>query len=512
MHQTCKRIVLAASLCTMGLGAPAMAASAEQPVKRLCEIAVPYERPAGAPKPSDVCFSSRWKRVANDKNPHDSFRAAAAFHATRFVWVYTHDKEFVEKAKKAGYSFWCAINSMVPDAPGGGRQKGRITDLDGKLVTAPWMRAWKDPAWGCVNSPQWRHSYLVWAKRCLDAGSDGLQMDDPRNNYGTVNWGGCFCEYCMTGFRAFLERTKTPEQREKMGISDVGTFDYRTYLKKINAPVGDAFGKWKGGALKASFKDFQIESVRAFYADMRREIDKHAGRHVPFSSNNYDGRWEFPYELFEYGMAEVPARSAKPDRLYGCFREARRRGKAQVFTFVSGDTTLTRQVIATAYACGGHLIVPWDVYMGSSAARYFGKPDQYADLYKFVRDHAGLFDRYEDAAFAIPGKKDERYARLPPVQLPADTTVSAFVRAVPGKDDAPVVIHLVDWGKAETPFEVVLHNRRFSRSGSLSATLLRPGQDEAKLEKSSEGERTTLRVPALRPWGIVVVAPDTSAQ
>ncbi|MFV2066296.1 MAG: hypothetical protein ACC645_04900 [Pirellulales bacterium] len=493
-----------------GFAARPVPASAAEQIQPLCRIAVPYRRPAGAPKPSDVCFSSRSKHPQNDKDPHDSFRTASAFHATRFDWVYTQERAFVEQAKKGGYGFWCAINSMVPDAPGGGRTKGRLTDLDGNLVTAPWMRGWKGAAWGCVNSPPWRQSYLTWAKTCLDAGTDGFQMDDPPINYAAVRWGACFCDHCLNGFRAFLERKTTLEQRRSIRVPDVATFDYRAYLKEKGAPSGDAFAKWDGGTLKGLFTEFQKESVRTFYADMRAEIDKVAGRHVTFSSNNYDGRWTFPYDLFEFGMAELPGRNARPDRMYERFREARKRGKAQLFTLVSGDTGLTRRVIAHAYACGGHLIVPWDVYMGSDAARYFGKPEQYADLYKFVRDHAAFFDGYEDAAFAIPGLEDQRYAARPPVAVRSAAMVSAVVRAMPGNSKAPVVIHLVDWRDSTEPFDITLENRRFFAERMLTVTLLRPGKQTAKLTGTSQDGRTSVRVPALQPWCVLVVTPGAT--
>ena len=51
-----------------------------------------------------------------------------------------------------------------------------------------------------------------------------------------------------------------------------------------------------------------------------------------------------------------------------------------------------------AYASGGHCMVPWDVYMPHNAPRYFGKPSDYADLTKFVRNYKRYFDGYSEAA------------------------------------------------------------------------------------------------------------------
>lgn len=474
--------------------------------QRVHEIAVAAPRPPGAPAYSDVCFSSRWKHPSNAEDPHNTFETAKAFSVTRYLWAYTSDAKFIEEAKKTANSFQCALNSMVADHPGGGRQQGRLMDLDGNLVSAPWMRAWKDPAWGCCNSTEWRASYLAAAKAALEAGADLFQMDDPVLNLGAMQWGACFCPYCMAGFRDYLADHSTPEQRASWGIVDLADFDYATDLRAQGAPAGDAFGKWDGGPLKAQFRDFLQASVARFYQDIRGQIDAYAGRHVPFSSNNYAGRWTFPYDHFDFGVAEIPHRDLGPALMYERFKEARDRGKAQVFTLVSEDVALTRRVIATAYATGGHLLVPWDVYLGSTpegSRRYYGKPEDYADLYRFVRGHADLFDGYEDAAFVLPGRADTRYPERPPVQLDGAGTACAFVRAIPGQPDAPVALHLVDWSDTPEDRTVRIDPTQFGSGGALQVQCLRPGAEPVDLVPMVLDGPFAVEVPPLSPWGIL---------
>ncbi|MCF6283664.1 MAG: hypothetical protein L3K26_00510 [Candidatus Hydrogenedentes bacterium] len=481
-------------------------AQPEERLEQVHEIAKPWLRPPGAPKASDVCFSSRSKHPRNEKDPHDTFKTAEAFGVTRYLWIYTEEAAFIQEAKKSATSFQCTLNSMVTDQPEGGRQRGRIMDLNGNLVTGPWMRTWGDPAWGCANSPEWRESYLAHARKSLDAGADLFQMDDPGLNFTAINWGACFCDYCMAGFRVWLEKNTTPEEQAKLGIADVGTFDYRVHLRAINAPVGDAFGKWDGGALKEHFKQFQQESVAQFYVDMRAAIDAHAGRHITFSSNNYGGRWTFPYALFDFGVAEFPRHSVESGAIYDRFVEARERGKAQVFTLVSEDVALTRRVIATCYASGGHLLIPWDVFLGNSPTgvrRYFGKSEDFADLYTFVRKNADLFDAVEDAAFVVPGKEDKRYPKAPPVTLQGADQASAFLRAVPGNPEGSVAIHLIDWSDTPGAFEVCLEAKLFAGGGQLNATLLRPSQAPLSLDFALREEKLVLQIPPLSPWAII---------
>ena len=493
-------------------GAPLLLPAAEASPK-FHELAQPTSRPAGAPAYSDVCFSSRWRHPTNANDPHDTFATAEAFRVSRYLWVYTSSADFIQKAKQTADSFQCALNSMVADHPDGGRQHGRLTDLNGNLVSAPWMRQWKDPAWGCCNSPEWRASYLAAAKAALDAGADLFQMDDPGLNYTAIQWGACFCEYCMAGFRDYLATETTTEERVDWGIDTLDGFDYGAYLREQGAPVGDAFAKWKGGPLKAHFQSFLKASVTRFYQDMRAAIDAHAGRHVTFSSNNYQGRWTFPYDLFDFGLAELPHRDLGPTLIYDRLKEARDRGKAQVFTLVSEDVALTRQIIATTYACGGHLLVPWDVYLGSTpdgSRRYYGTPEQYGDVYHFVRDNASLFDGYEDAAYVIPGLPDERLGNSAGVHVAEDTDdYCAFVRAVPGNPDAPVICHVVDWRAKPEPVTLQLDRTRLPGAGAPQLELRRPGKAPEPMPFTMQDDQLVIELPPVAPWGVLVIAPGT---
>ncbi|MCK4627030.1 MAG: hypothetical protein KAV00_17085, partial [Phycisphaerae bacterium] len=318
-----------------------------------------------------------------------------------------------------------------------------------------------------------------------DGGADSLHVDDPHMNHAAVKWGGCYCKYC------------------------------RAKAKKLGKSV----------------KEIQKQSVGEFFSYIRKEIDKYAGRHVPISTNNYGGNWKvYPYSLFDFGIAELPDKYAHPAKIRAKVAEARKLGKAQVFTFVSTDARHTRKVIATAYACGSHLIVPWDVYLKSTptgSERYFGKPKEYADLYGFVRANAALLDGYEDAAAAGKGISDSRYRVNPPVSFRfkgGSGEVRAFVRAVPGSKDKPIVIHLVEWSDKPEPFMLTLSNNRFFKDKVLAIELLVPAAYDGKIHKAAEKSKnftsllrktgvrwfttddfTDVRIPALSPWGILVI-------
>lgn len=78
------------------------------------------------------------------------------------------------------------------------------------------------------------------------------------------------------------------------------------------------------------------------------------------------------------------------------------------------------------------------------------------------------------------------------------------VRAVPRNKDAPVVIHLVDMKNSQQPFSIKLNPELFFNKPA-RYSLLRQGMAELPLIPIVEGKNVSLNVPALTPWGIVIV-------
>jgi hypothetical protein len=168
--------------------------------------------------------------------------------------------------------------------------------------------------------------------------------------------------------------------------------------------------------------------------------------------------------------------------------------------------------------------VPYDVYNGDKP-RIFGKPEEYADLYGFVRANAALLDGFEDAAASGKGIRELRYGSAVPVKVSADN-VFAFVRAQPGKADDTVAIHLVDWREATQAFVLTLDNDCFFRGAEMHVKLRVPPQfdRDAHTKASVQGDyssltnvrelptsmnenRMEISVPPLNPWGIIVASP-----
>jgi hypothetical protein len=461
----------------------AAAARGEDVSPRVWQVARPTAEVPGGPRHGDVSMRSLGRHPTGPDDSRDTFRAAGEFHLTRLEWCGNIDRDFVATAKAMGLTVGASLGSDVPDA---NRSKlvGRVTGEDGRLKTHPWMPPGR---WvGCANSPEYREAWLDRAGKFVDAGVDLIQQDDPHMAVRCTSL--CYCGHCRRAFAAYRRRH------------------------------GD----------DADYEQFQKDSVVAFHREMHRRLDDHAGRHVPFSHNNLIGfrqalDWTTP--AFDFVDAEIDRKHVHPATLHRMVASV---GGAMPLVFQFRDTSVAnnRRTMAALYAVGAIMLQPWDIYLPGGAPRYFGEPREYADLSGFIRASARFLDGYEDAAVAGPGLVESRYGARPPVAIAGGSGEAfAFARARPGEPGAPVVIHLVEWAEAPASFTVRLRtacfgdtlrlvasraptayrpevHRRARESGDFSALA-----DETSLTTAIDGEFTTVTVPALHPWGLLILTP-----
>jgi len=351
---------------------------------------------------SDVVFSSRSRR-------QDSLEAIAAFGPNRLLWHYTTDAAFVRACRAAGTE---TVQGAVNSIAGAAEPEAQALDLDGRPVIAPWMLSFdrnKPWYWGCNNRPRFLALTLERATRALDLGVDWLQFDDWSMVVSAHAWGGaCFCDDCMRLFREDLAANVEPEERQALGLEPLDGFDYRGFLRGRCGIADAAAYKANRGKLATTplFESFQRRSVRRFFADLRRAVEAKAGRRVPLSINSTlyrpAQRENFLVDLVDFlegetwhmGLVDlvVPARTAEA------------LGTWQVFSPIPRDVRGTRRAVATAYALGQQILVPWDIYMGSDAnaikPRYYGTVADYGAVFAFVRRSRTLLDGLDTCATA----------------------------------------------------------------------------------------------------------------
>ncbi|MEK6796903.1 MAG: chitobiase/beta-hexosaminidase C-terminal domain-containing protein [Spirochaetota bacterium] len=503
---------------------------------RLADAAQSRQLPPGAPKASDVVMRSLAPRPASKSDPHDTLAAVAGFHVTRLEWTYTDKKEFIDKVHALGVWFGGAVSA--------GNYKGSVSseqwnvvNIDGTPVYATWMRAWKKPnPWGCANNPEFRDGHVRFVIDSIRAGADGMQRDEPAQGKHALRWGGCFCDHCMKGFQRYLKDNTDAAVLSKFGITDTTGFDYRAYLKGKNYPSGDDFMKGTPDELRAEFERFQVRSTVEFNKWWRTEVNRITGRTVPITCNNGVRDWSEIELAFDSCIGELNAADAQPSYLYEAMRKAASFNRGQTVTMpLRSDPKETpdwithiRKTIAVVYAVGGHIEAPWDTYLPTPKGdRFFGKPEQYADMFAFIRASAPYLDGYEDAYAHGADIDDARWTKQ---NKPFHITrggkgIYAFARVLPGTVNAPVAIHGIDWKRTPAPFTVSLDPDAFG-GVPLRVKLLTPipytkdMHDAAFAQKDysrmvsvtelSSGFSTSIDMPALE-YAIIIVEPLKAA-
>lgn len=527
------RLILIHSVVFLALGVAFVTSAGETASpRRLADVVVALPAIPGAAPASAVCMRSLRPRPINANDPHDTLAAIRGFHVTRLEWTYGNDKAFIQKVHDLGVEYGGAIAA--------GSYSGSKSPWDWNVIgsetqrLAPtWMRKWARPnPWGCANNPEFRAGHVRAAVAAVKAGADLLHRDEPGQNEHSYHWGGCFCRHCMKGFRSWLADNADRSELEQLGVSDLASFDYGDYCRGKKAPTGDAFRLWKTDVLRTYFRQFQIDSSVAFNRWWRQELDRQAGRPIAVSCNNGARRWT-PIELgFDYCIGELRRDHATPAHLHDVMQTALSHGRTQSVTMPldgrdepesPGWIAVTRRTIATMYALGGHIEMPWDTYLPTpDARRYFGRPENYADLTAFIRGIAAHLDGHGEAYASGCGVVDDRWQQQP-VTLPTADGIFLTVRARPGEPEAPLVMHIIDWRDEPAPVAITIDRPAFFGTADLTARLLqpvRPVDEKAHAAAFDSGDyaglvETTsvsidregrLLLPAFDPWGVVVFA------
>ncbi len=520
-------------------------------VKKVYELAEKRHISEGAPAYSDILMRSLHIRPAdyNDpllkdlhikpsdkKDPYNTLEAVRNFHVNYLVWSYIKDKDFIEKLHGMGCKFGNANSSLsVSNSKLGNTQK----NLDGEPVTPPWMRVWDPkPTSTCVNHPATIDSFVRRFSKLISIGMDALQIDDPQMNVAARNYGGCYCKYCVKGFREYLiGKDLSDEKLAELGIEDIENFDIRKYLKKLRVKAGDDTfysDKWNLN-LRDHYLQFQMESVQDTMEKVKSKLEEKFVKELILSFNNGSGYWPFfAKTVYAYGIGEYNIRDVDPQKIYDKIVEISKIGKGQVFTMPKGHALVLpehepviRKFIAMVYACGGQTLMPWDIYLSSTpqgSKRYFGKYYDYADLSGFIRGAAELFEGYE--LVTASGYGIGKLMNDPPVIVEADSSLTAVVRAKTKQADAAVVVHLVNWSDDQSPVEVILNPKRFYGDNPIKVSLLTPAEYDAAEHKKAEsmkdysnlvektilaeGKINNIKVPGLRTWGILVIERSAS--
>jgi len=291
--------------------------------------------------------------------------------------------------------------------------KSRILTLDGCPVIVPSCRGKKHKGfpiyWFCTNSPDFRSYLKANVKRAMECGAFGIMMDDPLGTYQSVwHHGGCYCKYCITGFRKFLRTHFTKAELISMGISNVETFDIQKYYKEFEQLTPYE------RPLYYIFLAYQLESSSEMFQEVIDYAIQIRGKRIPISGNinpisKISGRL---FNLVDYFSCEcdMQAKTGTLENARSLFafkvadalkRPAAIMGNGGDHAFIQEKNLpgIIRCWIAEAYAFGNYFMAPYRLWAytpekGSHNYRPRHK-SELAPMYQFIKHHADLFDNYE---------------------------------------------------------------------------------------------------------------------
>lgn len=356
---------------------------------------------------------------------YDNPKVYEAYGCTVMGWAGSGDAKHVDDAHAKGVRLFSAsvgfrtegrgVIDFTPDF-----LDAACRDFSGEPFIVPWLWDHKYKGqpfwWWCTNSPVYRKYLDSRIEKMMKAQLDGLHIDDYTGTAGAVTWrSACFCRYCLAGFREYLAQNVPKEKLAALGITDLAKFDYRQFLLDRGVKPAEYNNRRSGLPLAAEFLDYHVKTNNAFVAEYRRRAEQYRGRPLALAVNSAANE---PAALviaphLTYFCCEVDhhasARSvpAHPISIYkladGLNRPVTSTASGQDWAYVYENKLpgLVRTWVALSYAFGHNLMAPhrqWCYTEKKGTHWYEGPTEEYAYVYRFVRDNARLLDNYEAVA------------------------------------------------------------------------------------------------------------------
>ena len=164
-------------------------------------------------------------------------------------------------------------------------------DIHGKPCHARWVEC-PDRDHQCFymdrNNPVWRQYLKAVIRIQIDAGVDGIQLDEAELPLGALQYGACFCKDCTLGFRRYLQELLAERRPAELSDVDLDHFDYGPWLL---AQGFDFVEDQQGSPLFGHYHAFQCLAISRYFAelaDYAREYARSQGREVLVSGNFFN--------------------------------------------------------------------------------------------------------------------------------------------------------------------------------------------------------------------------------
>jgi hypothetical protein len=260
------------------------------------------------------------------------------------------------------------------------------------------------------NNPVWREYLKAVIRIQVDAGVDGIQLDEAELPMGAFQYGACFCKDCMQLFRDHL-LAQPPEQRSPLldGV-DLGSFHYgewlleRGYDFKADRDSTPLFGDYYLAQCRAIKRHF------AELADYARSYARSVGREVLVSGNFFNVDPSYlaladDVDMIITEMRNTTYRQPEWYRYVAAFAGSKDVVVVEnpyggvvpelVELLKSGrGYDLFRLSLYEGAAFGAPMSVPYGAWMGSTIQDSFHPPHELAvEVQTFLADHEDLYSK-----------------------------------------------------------------------------------------------------------------------
>jgi hypothetical protein len=305
-------------------------------------------------------------------------------------------------------------------------------DIHGVACHARWVEA-PDREHQCYlmdrNNPVWREYLKAIIRIQIDAGVDGIQLDEAELPITSFQYGGCFCRDCMKGFREYLKNLPEEQQPAELRGVDLDTFHYGEWLL---AQGFDFKTNQHATPLFFEYHRYQIRQIYRYFgelADYARHYAAEKGRKVLVSGNffNLVAHWYYAMEpkvdLIITEMRNTRYRQPAWYRYVAGFAA----GKPVIVAenpyggvipdlvqmlSVGKGYDLFRMSLYEAAALGANMSVPYGAWMGSAIQDSFHPPHELCvEIQSFLADHESLYSHRTASETAVVYSVETEFQR-----------------------------------------------------------------------------------------------------
>jgi hypothetical protein len=314
-------------------------------------------------------------------------------------------------------------------------------DIYGEACHALWIECPGYEHWNWMmdrNNPVWREYLKAVVRIQIDAGVQGVHFDESECPITSLQYGGCFCDTCMRGFRRYLADLPPDERPAELADTDLETFHYGSWLLERGH---DFKSNRESAPLFFDYLRFQRRNIARYFgelADYARGYAASVGRDIRISGNFF--------HLFDHYFALEPKVDVIVTEMRNTtyrqpswYRYAAGFGGPKPVVVVENPYggvvpemvealehgrgyDRFRRSLYEAAALGVNMSVPYGAWMGSVIEDAFYPPHDLAvEIQTFLADHEALFGRDPTLAeVAVVFSIESNYRALAAREVMAD--------------------------------------------------------------------------------------------